>query len=86
MAPLAAVSGTRVNLISPNVGGGRSSMDTFVSVDFALRRTYWFVLNAETNSGLIKYSRMPGVRSAQINRLEQTYSRTEERDAGDSAA
>jgi len=64
MAPLAAVSGTRVNLISPNVGGGGSSMDTFVSVDLALCRTYWFVLNVETNSGLIKYSRMPGVWSA----------------------
>ena len=40
MAPLEAVSGTRVNLISPNVGGGRGSTDTFASVDRALCRTY----------------------------------------------
>lgn len=33
MAPLAAVSGTRVNLISPNVGGGRGSVNAVVSGD-----------------------------------------------------
>ena len=35
MAPLAAVSGTRLNLISLNVGGGRSPADAFDSVDRA---------------------------------------------------
>lgn len=64
MAPLVAVSGTRVNLISPNVGGGKGSSDTFGTDDRVLCRTYWFVLNVETNKGLIKYSRTPGVPSA----------------------
>lgn len=43
MAPLAAASGTRVNLISPNVGGGRGSPDAFTSPDVDLGllcRTY----------------------------------------------
>jgi len=58
IAPLTAVSGMRVNLISPNVGGDRGPSDTLTSVGRdCLRRIYWFVLNVETNNGLMKYSR-----------------------------
>jgi hypothetical protein len=86
MAPLAAVSGTRANLISPNVGGGKGSSDAFGTVDRVLCRTYWFVLNVEMNTGLIKYSRMPEVSSTRESRLGPGYLRTKECDTGDSAA
>ena len=35
MAPLVAVSGTRVNLISSNVGGARGSSEGFASANRA---------------------------------------------------
>lgn len=85
MAPLAAVSGTRANLISPNVGGGKGSSDAFGTVDRVLRRTYWFVLSFETKKGLIKYSRTPRVSSARKSRPGPGYLRTKERDTGNSA-
>lgn len=85
MAPLAAVSGTRVNLISPNVGGGKSSADAFGTVDRVLCRTYWFALNVETNKGLIKYSRTPRVSSARKSLSGPGYLRTKECDTSNSA-